>query len=195
MKFKKVISLILSCTLVMNAYVVNLTFAENDIDLTIKVNSLEKQLIMSEAEKTVLKSKIKSAELNSQKTFEKNIEELKKQNKKLKKVISANALSSNISWFSSLFKVFDEILKIGVLITGGSLYLAAKFEKPIKKTLLSKSPTDPCPKYLIPFRNYGAKVYDVICSCILKTLKNEEIQKQLEEIFKKSIPNCTTKKR
>lgn len=195
MKFKKIVSLVLSCTLVMNAYVVNLTFAENGIDLTIKVNSLEKQLIMSEAEKTVLKSKIKSAELNSQKTFEKNIEELKKQNKKLKKVISANALSSNISWFSSLFKVFDEILKIGVLITGGSLYLAAKFEKPIKKTLLSKSPTDPCPKYLIFFRNYGAKVYDVICSCILKTLKNEEIQKQLEEIFKKSIPNCTSKKR
>lgn len=109
-------------------------------------------------------------------------------------MIAANVLSSNVSWFNSLFKVFDEIVKIGVLITGGSLYLAAKFEKPIKKTLLSKSPTDPCPKYLIPFRNYGTKVYDGICLCILKTLKNEEIQRQLEEIFKKSIPNCATKK-
>lgn len=196
MKFKKIISLILSCVLVMNLSVPGFAFTEkDDVDLTVKVNNLEKQLIISEAEKTVLKSKIKSAELNNQKIFEKNIKELENQNKKLKKAITANTLSSNVSWFSSLFKVFDEIVKIGVLITGGSLYLAAKFEKPIKKNWAFKKPKDPCPKYLIFFRNYGAKVYDVICSCILKTLKNEEIQKQLEEIFKKSIPNCTSKKR
>lgn len=194
MNFKKIVSLMLGCVLVMNPSVTGFAFTEKDVDLTIKVNNLEKQLIMSEAEKNLLKSKIKNSELNSQKTFEKNIEELKKQNKKLKKVIAANVLSSNVSWFSSLFKVFDEIVKIGVLITGGSLYLAAKFEKPIKKTLSLKAPTDPCPKYLIPFRNYGAKVYDGICLCILKTLKNEEIQKQLEEIFKKSIPNSASKK-
>lgn len=183
MKFKKIVSLMLGCVLVMNPSVTGFAFTEKDVDLTIKVNNLEKQLIMSEAEKNLLKSKIKSAELNNQKIFEKNIEELKKQNKKLKKVIAANVLSSNVSWFSSLFKVFDEIVKIGVLITGGSLYLAAKFAKPIKKTLLSKSPTDPCPKYLIPFRDYGATVYDGICSCVLKVLKNENVKKSLKEIF------------
>lgn len=192
MNFKKVVSLMLGCVLVINSSINGFAFIEKDVDLTIKVNNLEKQLIKSETEKNLLKSKLKSAELNNQKAFEKNIEELKKQNKKLKKAIASNDTLSTGSWIGSSLRLFDILLKLVGLVTGGSLYLAAKFKKPYEKRswwkFWSKSSKDPCPVFFVPFRDYGTKVYNSICHYVSNVLKNEDVKKQLSEIFKNT--NC-----
>lgn len=184
MKFKKIISLMLACALTFNSSVVSFASAETETELTVKVNDLEKQLIVSETENSAIKSKIENVGLNHQKIFE----ELEKQNKEFKKSIKDlknEVKKSSPSLLGSLFKMwlFGTALSVGLTFYIRSivpenltdrdkeLLSNPEVKKQIESVadvlgisvarLLEKKKVV-CPKILRPIRDYGENIINAV---------------------------------
>lgn len=93
MKFKKAVSLILSCALSFNSSVVSFASAEKETPPAPKVNNVESLLKLSEIEKQALKEKVEKL-IKENKQLKEKVEKLKEQIENLK---NKNAESSDIS--------------------------------------------------------------------------------------------------